>query len=148
MFRMEFCEMPNWPYVRVEGRFVGDFAEHARLLIAKAEAPSRFVVDLSDMSYIDEVGEEVLIWFKEIGVRFTTDSLYSHGVCDRLQLPMRGVRSVTFPDRLNTRRSHCAVATSNSEALGPRETRRRPSNVGSNVLVATRPDSKTLGNSK
>ncbi len=88
MFRMEFREMPDRINVRVEGRFVRDFAENVRLLIAQSEAPSGFVVDLSEVSYIDELGEQVLIWFKEIGVRFTADSLYSRGICERLQLPM------------------------------------------------------------
>ena len=99
MFRMEVCEMPDRINVRVEGRFVGDFAEHARLLIAKSEAPSGFVVDSSEVSHIDGVGEQVLIYFKEIGVRFTVDCLYPRDICERLQLPMHGESSVTFRHR-------------------------------------------------
>jgi len=131
MFRIEFYEMPDRINVRVGGRFVGDFPEHARLLIAKSEAPSRFVVDLSEVNYIDEVGEQVLIWFKEIGVRSTADSLYSRDICERLQLPMHGGRSVTFRHCFDTagKHSHCAIATSNSEALVAGEMPRRPSNV-------------------
>ncbi len=147
MFRMEFCEMPDRINVRVEGRFVGDFAEHARLLIAKSEAPSRFVVDLSEVSYVDEVGEQVLIWFKEIGVKFTADSLYSRDICERLRLPMHGGRSVTFQDRIGTRHSHRPFATSNGEALVAKIPR-RPSNVCSSAPVATGPEREQLGNSK
>ncbi len=148
MFRIEFYEMPDRINVRVEGRFVGDFAEHARLLIAKSEAPSRFVVDLSDVSYIDEVGEQVLIWFNEIGVRFTADSLYSRGICEHLQLPMDGGRSVTFRDGLGTRHSQRPIAISNSEVPGAGEMRRRPSNLWSRALVARAPERERLGNSK
>ncbi|MGA3128555.1 MAG: hypothetical protein ABSD13_17770 [Candidatus Korobacteraceae bacterium] len=150
MFRIEFYEMPDRINVRVEGRFVGDFAEHARLLIAKSEAPSRFVVDLSDVSYIDEVGEQVLIWFNEIGVRFTADSLYSRDTCERLQLPMHGGRSVTFRHHLGSagRQSHRAIAPSDSEALVAGEMRRRPSNGCSSALVATDTERERLGNSK
>jgi len=123
MFRMEFCEMPDRVSVRVEGRFVGDFAEHARLLIGNSEAPSRFVVDLSEVTYIDEIGEQVLIWFKEIGVRFIADSLYSRDICDRLQLPMHGGRSVPFFKLPGTRRSRRAITRSNREAIAVEEYR-------------------------
>lgn len=118
MFRMEFCEMPDRINVQVEGRFVRDFAEHARLLIAQSEAPSGFVVDLSEVSYIDEPGEQVLTWFKEIGVRFTADSLYSRDLCERLQLPMYRPSPATSRYPLDTadRHSHRAVTTSNYEA--------------------------------
>ena len=148
MFRMEFCEMPNQINVRMAGRFVGDFAEHARLLIAKSAAPSGFLVDLSEVSYVDEVGEKVLIWFKEVGVRFTADSLYSRGICEHLQLPMDGGRSVTFRDGLGTRHSQRPIAISNSEVPGAGELRRRPSNLCSRALVATAPERERLGNSK
>ena len=118
--------MPDRINVRVEGRFVGDFAEHARLLIAKSEAPSRFVVDLSAVSYIDEVGEQVLVWFKEIGVKFTAVSAYSCYICNRLKLPMTGDHSKTSRHRLGTARRHSyrAIAISSTEVLVAGETQR------------------------
>lgn len=148
MFRMEFREMPDCINVRVEGRFVGNFAKHARLLIAESEAPSRFVLDLSEVSYMDEVGEQVLICFKEAGVRFTANSPYSCAICERLQLPMHGGRSVTFRHRRGTRHSHYAIATSNSEALCAREMLSEPSKVCSSALIATDPEHERVGNWK
>ena len=90
MLRMEFYELADCMKMRMEGRFVRDFAEHARTLIGHSKVPSRLVVDLSEVSFVDEVGEEVLLWFKEIGTTFVADSAYSRDVCDRLQLPMDG----------------------------------------------------------
>jgi len=148
MFRMEFCQVPDRINVRLEGRFVGDFAEHARLLIAESEASSRFVVDLSEVSYIDEVGEQVLIWFKEIGVRFNADSLYSRDICARLQLPMHLGTSVASREQVGTRHSARAVATDNREALFAAEMRPRPSNACSSALVASCPTRERLDNSK
>jgi hypothetical protein len=88
MLRMEFHELPDGITMHMEGRFVGDFAEHARMLIARSKIPSSFVVDLSEVSFIDGIGEDVLVWFKELGVKFVADSLYSGEVCNRLQLPL------------------------------------------------------------
>jgi len=119
MFRMDFRELPNSICVRIEGRFVGDFAEHARLLIAHSKTPSRFVADLSEVTYVDSVGEEVLTWFKEIGVRFTADSAYSRDVCDRLQLPIAGEESKRSRHHRDSARKHSqrASATCGTEAF-------------------------------
>ena len=90
MLRMEFYELPDCMKMRMEGRFVRDFAEHARTLIGHSKVPSKLVVDLSEVSFVDEVGEEVLLWFKEIGTTFVAESAYPRDVCERLKLPMDG----------------------------------------------------------
>ena len=78
MLRMEFYRLTHCLKLRMEGRFVLDFAEHARMLIGDSTLPSKVIVDLSEVNYVDAVGEEVLLWFKEIGVTFTAESAYSH----------------------------------------------------------------------
>ena len=97
MLRMEFYELPECIKMRMEGRLVRDYAEHARSLVRHSK-PSALVVDLSEVSFVDQVGEEVLLWFKEIGVGFTADSVYSRHVCERLHLPITG-DSITDPER-------------------------------------------------
>ena len=87
MLRMEFYRLADCLKLRMEGRFVLDFAEHARTLIRDSKIPSKVIVVLSEVNYVDAVGEEVLLWFKEIGATFTTESAYSQDVCERLQLP-------------------------------------------------------------
>ena len=88
MLRMEFYRLTDCLKLRLEGRFVRDFAEHARMLIGDSMLPSKVIVDLSGVNYVDAVGEEVLLWFREIGVTFTAESAYSHDVCERLRLPI------------------------------------------------------------
>ena len=90
MLRMEFYRHADCLELRMEGRFVRDFADHARMLIGDSILPPKLIVDLSEVNYVDAVGEEVLLWFKEIGVKFIAKSAYSHGVCERLRLPNEG----------------------------------------------------------
>lgn len=92
MLRMEFYQLPDCMKMRMEGRFVRDFAEHARILIGDSKLPSKRIVDLSEVSFVDAIGEEVLLWFKEIGLTFVAESAYSRDVCERLQLPIEGER--------------------------------------------------------
>lgn len=114
MLRMEFFELPNHLKMRMEGRFVRDYAEHARTLIGHSKVPSNLVVDFSEVSFVDAIGEEVLLWFKEIGTTFIAESAYSRDVCDRLQLPMES----KWPDpehRRNGNRRRAQVCGLNRE---------------------------------
>lgn len=88
MLRIEFQKGSNTTTMRIEGRFVGTFADNARLLLTRSPVPSRLIVDLSEMTFVDEIGEELLSWLKWIGVTFAADSAYSRDVCERLHLPL------------------------------------------------------------
>ena len=96
MFRMEFKEAAKSLTVRIEGRFVGNFAEETRLLIARRKIPPRLMVDLSDMTFVDSMGEDTLTWMFEIGANFVAESSYSLDVCERLCLPLAKV-NVSMP---------------------------------------------------
>jgi hypothetical protein len=85
---MEFYQHPDYTKLRMEGRFVGEFAEHARTLVGHSEVTMNLVADLSELSFVDATGEEVLLWFRQVGVKFMADSAYSRDVCERLELPM------------------------------------------------------------
>ncbi len=125
MLRMEFYELPDCMKLRMEGRFVEDFAEHARTLIGDSPLPSKLVVDLSDVNYVDAVGEEVLLWFKTIGITFTAESAYSHDVCDRLQLPLDNRLSSRTHVGHNGTRGHarrCRTSRETSNAILQGET--------------------------
>lgn len=88
MLRIQIKERANTVTVQVEGRFVGQFAEHARTAVADSKVSSDLLVDLSGMTFVDDTGEEVLSWLKRIGSKFTAETAYSHDVCERLHLPL------------------------------------------------------------
>jgi uracil-DNA glycosylase len=74
--------------MQIEGRFVGNFAKNARRAVVDSKPASSLLVDLSGMTFVDDIGEEVLSWLKEIGSQFTAGTAYSHDVCERLELPL------------------------------------------------------------
>jgi hypothetical protein len=87
VFRMECKEVASGLTVRIEGRFVGRFAEEAKQLIARRQIPTQLTVDLSDMTFVDLSGEEALTWLSRIGAQFVAQSSYPLAVCERLCLP-------------------------------------------------------------
>ena len=55
--------------------------------------PKGLIVDITDVSHIDSVGEQVLAWLASIGASFMAGGVYAASVCERLQLPFYGKRN-------------------------------------------------------
>ncbi len=109
MLRVEFHDMSNTVVMRIEGRFVGEYAEETRQMVkrnlpqlhaAEAEANRsnvamkfasrtifKIVVDVSEVTFVDDAGEQVLTWLGRAGAKFLADSSYARDVCERLHLP-------------------------------------------------------------
>src|ERR1035438_1197405 len=73
---------------RVLFRSVGQWAEEAKSLVTNGIVPKGLVVDLTDVSYVDSVGEKVLTWLASVGASFMAKTVYAASVCERLQLPV------------------------------------------------------------
>ena len=86
MFRAEMQWLPNGPTLKLEGKLVTDWAEQARCLVTKDVLPKGLIVDLTEMSYIDSVGEQLLKWLASVGALFAAGNVYAIAVCDRLGL--------------------------------------------------------------
>ncbi len=88
MFRITFDDHGTRVTMRIEGRFVGHFAEEAKQLILHREFPADLLVDLSEVTFADCAGEEALIWLSGFGAKFVAESSYSLHLCERLCLPL------------------------------------------------------------
>ena len=89
MLRVEFQDTSGVTMIRMEGRFVGQFAEDARALILRSGIPSKLIIDLSEITFVDAVGEDVLSLFGRIGIKFVAfGNAYARDVCQRLRLPL------------------------------------------------------------
>ena len=86
MLRVEICDSAKTLILRLEGRFAGDDAEHARTLTARLAARGRLLVDLTEVVFIDAAGEEVMSFLGELGAEFVAPNSYLLDVCERLNL--------------------------------------------------------------
>ena len=92
MLRVQTQESDGALICRLEGRFTGKGAEEVRALVTRCDSKLELVVDLTDVMFIDTIGEEVLLFVKRLGAQFVAETSYSRDVCERLQLPLVGVR--------------------------------------------------------
>jgi hypothetical protein len=100
MLRVEYQDAGNTVTMRLEGRFVGEFAQDARDLVTRCKIPLRLVVNLSEVMFVDSMGEEVLLWLARIGGEFVAENCYPLHVCERLHLPMARKRVEALPQAL------------------------------------------------
>jgi hypothetical protein len=86
MFRAEIRWFASGPTLKMEGRLVGDWAEQARCLVTNDVVPKGLIVDLTEVSYVDSVGEQLLKWLGSVGAEFVAGNVYTVSVCERLRL--------------------------------------------------------------
>lgn len=88
MFRAEIRWFANGPILIMEGSLDGDWAEQARFLAIKNLDPKGLIVDLTEVTYVDSVGEQLLNWLGSVGAEFVAKNIYALGICERLHLPV------------------------------------------------------------
>jgi hypothetical protein len=99
MLRVEFKDVGDTMTMRLEGRFVGPFADDTRDLVTRCKIAPRLIVNLSEVTFVDAVGEEVLSWLARIGGEFLAENCYPLNVCERLHLPMARKHAGALPQR-------------------------------------------------
>ncbi len=72
--------------LRMSGRMTEGCREEVESVVGGHKELSNTVVDLSQVTYIDRAGEELLSWLGQCGATFTADSSYALHVCERLHL--------------------------------------------------------------
>ena len=98
MFCAEIQWLASGPTLKLEGSLVADWAEQARSMVTSDILPKGLIVDLTDVTYIDSVGEELLIWLASVGARFVAGNVYAIGMCDKLDLsPVLHIRASQAP---------------------------------------------------
>jgi hypothetical protein len=100
MLRVETHDSPNTLSLKLEGRFTGDDAENTRTLMMRCREGMRLVVDLTEVTFIDTVGEEVLSFFGRFGAEFVAETSYTLDICERLHL-----RLLRVGHRIRTRQT-------------------------------------------
>lgn len=86
MLRVDVHNSADTLSLKLEGRFTGDDAENTRTLITRCRDGMRLVVDLTEVTFIDSVGEELLSFFSRFGAEFVAQTSYTLDLCERLHL--------------------------------------------------------------
>ena len=86
MLRVDIRDSANARNLKLEGRFTGNDAENTRTLMARCHDGMTLVVDLTEVTFIDAVGEEVLSFLGRFEAEFVAQTSYTRDICERLHL--------------------------------------------------------------
>jgi hypothetical protein len=85
MLRVSFKEEGGKLTVTLEGRLSGMWAQELREAVLRAwSSEQSLLVELGDVTFADEEGEEVLKWISGRGGRFIAGTAFSSYLCDQL----------------------------------------------------------------
>ena len=88
MLRVGMQDSAKTLIVRLEGRLTGDSEEYARKLVTRCNTERELVVDLTEVTFVDSIGEEALSFFSRLGAKFVAEDVYMLDACERLHLPL------------------------------------------------------------
>jgi hypothetical protein len=88
MLRAEIRWLKNGPTLKMVGSLVGNWAEQARSVVTEDIIPKGLIVDVTEITFVDCIGEQLLKWLGSLGAEFVARSIYALDVCERLDLPL------------------------------------------------------------
>ena len=100
MLRIEVQDSANTMTLILQGRLVGEEAVSARSLMTRYRSGIKLIVDLSEVTFMDASGEDLLSFFGRFGAVFIADTSYSQYICERLRLRV-SVRAPSDHDASN-----------------------------------------------
>jgi len=78
--------------LKLEGRLVAAWAFQVKSLVSRHFVPNGLLVDMSEVTYVDSVGEQLLLWLRDLKAEFVAESCYPRDICERLHLTLTGRR--------------------------------------------------------
>lgn len=90
MLRAEFSHDNGGLALKLEGRLVAAWAVQVKSFVSRHFVPNGLLVDVSQVTYVDSVGEQLLLWLRALQAQFVADTCYARHVCERLQLTLKG----------------------------------------------------------
>lgn len=88
MLRAAFSNGDEGLALKLEGRLVGAWAVQVESLLSSRYVSNGLLVDISDVTYVDSFGEQLLRGLRDLQAKFVAETCYARDVCERLQLDL------------------------------------------------------------
>ena len=105
MLRAEFDQRNNGLVLKLEGRLVSGWALQVKSLLARHFVPNGLLVDMSEVTYLDSVGEQLLLWLRDLHAKFLAETCYARDICEQLHLTLKGDAGRPVPSATGVRPS-------------------------------------------
>jgi hypothetical protein len=86
MVRAQFQLTNEHLALKLEGRLVSAWALQVKTLVSRHFVPNGLLVDLSEVTYVDSVGEQLVLWLRDSQANFVAETCHARDICERLHL--------------------------------------------------------------
>lgn len=90
MLRAELNQRNTDLVLKLEGRLVSGWAVQVKSLVSRHFVPNGLFVEMSEVTYVDSVGEQLLLWLRDLRAEFVAETCYARDICQRLHLTLKG----------------------------------------------------------
>jgi len=90
MLRVEFNQRNKGLLLKLEGRLVSAWAVQVRSLVSRRFVRNGLLVDMSEVTYVDSAGEQLLLWLRDLQAKFMAETCYTRDICERLHPTIKG----------------------------------------------------------
>jgi ABC-type transporter Mla MlaB component len=97
MLRAKLDQSGECLALRLEGQIVSAWAVQVKAHVARHFVTNGLLVDLSEVTYVDSTGEQLLLWLRDLHARFVAGTCYARDICERLHLNHRGDTDGSVP---------------------------------------------------
>ena len=97
MLRAQLDQSSEGLAVKLEGWLVSAWAVQVKAHVSRHFVANGLLVDLSDVTYVDSTGEQLLLWLRDLHARFMAGTCYARDICERLHLNHKGDADGSVP---------------------------------------------------
>ena len=90
MLRVQFNQRNTGLVLKLEGRLVSAWAVQVKSLVSRRFVRNGLFVDMSEVTYVDSAGEQLLLWLRDLQAKFVAETCYARDICQRLHLALKG----------------------------------------------------------
>jgi len=83
--------------LKLEGQLVSAWAVEVKSYVSRHFVTNGLLVELSDVTYVDSTGEQLLLWLRDLHARFVAETCYARDICERLHLDLKGDADGSVP---------------------------------------------------
>ena len=97
MVRAQFHQTNDHLALKLEGRLVSARAVEVKSLVSRHFVPNDLLVDVSEVTYVDPVGERLFLWLRDLQAKFVAETCHARDIRERLQLALQGDADRSVP---------------------------------------------------
>jgi ABC-type transporter Mla MlaB component len=97
MLRAQLDQSSEGLALKLEGQLVSAWAVQVKAHVSRHFVANGLLVDMSDVTYVDSTGEQLLLWLRDLHSKFVAETCYARDICERLHLNHKGDADGSVP---------------------------------------------------